>query len=163
MGIAVTQLRSRIHSVNATDAAPIHWPSAVVGLALAVFVVVGVTWLAAPRRVERPIAVASAVAPAVTSVPVATVVPTPIPAPAVTVEPAPVVERVKVANSLGAGVNLRAGAGEKQRRLKTMPEGSVLEIVGADQTADGMVWRNVRDATGASGWMAGRFLARVQQ
>lgn len=164
MGIAVTQLTSRLRHIPASDQAPIHWPSAVIGLALAVFVVVGVSWLASPRRVDRPIALAAAASvPVEALAPIATLVPTPIPAPAITPEPAPVVERVKVANSLGSGVNLRAKAGEKATRLKTMPEGSVLEIVGTDQTADGLVWRNVRDASGASGWMAGKFLARVQQ
>ena len=43
-----------------------------------------------------------------------------------------------------------------------MPEGAVLEIVGTDQTADGLTWRNVRDSSGATGWIAGKFLARVQ-
>jgi hypothetical protein len=44
-----------------------------------------------------------------------------------------------------------------------MPEGSVLEIVGADETADGLVWRHVRDGSGANGYVAGKFVARVQQ
>jgi hypothetical protein len=166
MGIAVTQLTSRLRHVPATDQAPIHWPSAVIGLALAVFVVVSVSWLASPRRVDRPVAFAAAASvsvPIEAPTPLATLVPTPIPAPAVTPEPAPIVERVKVANTLGSGVNLRSKAGEKGPRIKSMPEGAVLEIVGTDQTADGLVWRNVRDASGASGWMAGKFLARVQQ
>ena len=142
MGIAISQVTSRIRSVNATDPAPIHWPSAVVGLALA-------------------IAAASAEAPA--APPLATVVPTPIPAPTVTPEPTRVVERVKIANALGSGVNFRAKAGGKAPLLKTLPEGTILEVIGTDETADGMVWRNVRDQSGASGWMAGKFLARVQQ
>jgi hypothetical protein len=162
MGIASSQLMSRIRSVNATDPAPIHWPSAIVGLALAVFVVVGVSWMASPRRVDKPLTVAAVAAEAVLP-PVATVVPTPIPAPTTTPEPVKVVEKVRVANSLGSGVNLRAKAGERGQRLKTMPEGSVLEIVGTDETADGLIWRNVKDASGANGWMAAKFLARVQQ
>lgn len=165
MGIAISQVTSRLRSVNTTEPAPIHWPSAVVGLALAVFVVVGVSWMAAPRRMDRPVAVAAAetVVQAQAAEIVPTVIPTPIPPPPTPVaEPTPVVERVKVAGTLGAGVNLRAKAGEKGQRLKSMPEGSVLEIIGADQTADGMAWRNVRDASGASGWMAARFLTRVQ-
>jgi hypothetical protein len=161
MGIALSQVTSRLRSVNATDAAPIHWPSAVVGLALAVFVVVGVSWMASPRRVERPIAVAAA-SVVEAPPPVATMMPTPIPAPAVTPEPAPVVERVRVANTLGAGVNLLAKASERGQLLKAMPEGAVLEIIGTDQSADGLTWRNVRDASGTSGWMAGKFLSRVQ-
>ena len=165
MGIAISQVTSRIRSVNSTDPAPIHWPSAVVGLALAVFVVVGVSWMAAPRRVERPIALAAAelAAPPAAAEPVPTAIPTPIPPPPTAVpEPTPVVERVKVSGTAGSGVNLRAKAGEKGQRLKSMPEGAVLEIVGTDQTADGLTWRNVRDSSGSTGWMAGKFLARVQ-
>jgi hypothetical protein len=165
MGIAISQVTSRIRSVNSTDPAPIHWPSAVVGLALAIFVVVGVSWMAAPRRVERPIAVAAAetTAATVAAEPVPTAIPTPIPPPPTAVpEPTPVVEKVKVSGTAGAGVNLRAKAGEKGQRLKSMPEGAVLEIVGTDQAADGLTWRNVRDSSGATGWMAGKFLARVQ-
>jgi hypothetical protein len=159
MGIAISQVRSRLRSVNAADQAAIHWPSAVVGLALAVFVVVAISWMAAPRQLDRPVAVAAVVAPAAPPVP--TLVPTPIP-PQVTPEPAPVVEKVRVANTLGAGVNFRARAGAQGQLLKTVPEGSVLEIAGADQTADGMVWRNVRDASGANGWMASKFLSPIQ-
>lgn len=161
MGIAFSQVTSTLRSVNATDSAPIHWPSAFVGLILAVCVVVGVSWLAAPRRLDRPVAVAAVetVAPP----PVPTAIPTPIPAPVMTPVPAPVVEKVRVANTRGAGVNLRAKAGERAQRIKTMPEGSVLEVVGEDTAVDGLVWRNVKDATGASGWMAGQFLARVHQ
>jgi uncharacterized protein YgiM (DUF1202 family) len=160
MSIAFPQLTSRLRSVSATDVAPIHWPSALIGLGLAVFVVVGVSWLAAPRHPDRPLVAASAVAPA----PIATVAPTPIPAPPVaTREPEPVVERVKVSFTNGSGVNLRAKAGERSQRLTTMPEGTLLEIVGADETADGLTWRHVRDSAGSSGYVAGKFVARVQQ
>lgn len=160
MGIAFSQVTSSIRSVNATDAAPIHWPSALVGLGLAIFVVVGVSWLAAPRRLDRPVAVAAAETTLPPAVP--TAIPTPIPAPTVTPEPAPVVEKVRVANTRGSGVNLRAKAGAHGQRLKSVPEGSVLEIIGEDATADGLTWRNVQDATGTRGWMAGQYLARVQ-
>ena len=161
MSVAITQLTSRIRSVNANDPAPIHWPSALIGLALAVFVVVGVSWLAAPRRAERPL-VASAAATAPAPAQAAPIVaPTPIPAPVVTPEPTPAPERVKVSFTNGSGVNLRARAGERGQRLKTVPEGAVLEVVGGEETADGIAWRNVRDAAGTTGWMASKFLAKA--
>jgi hypothetical protein len=123
------------------------------------FVVVGVSWLAAPRASDRAIALAASAA--VVPTPAAPVVqPTPIPAPPV---PTPAPERVKVSFANGSGVNLRAQAGERAQRLKTMPEGTTLDVIGADQTADGIVWRNVRDASGTTGWMAGKFLAKIQQ
>lgn len=163
MSVAFSQFTSSSRSVNETTAPPIHWPSALVGLLLAVVVVVGVSWAAAPRA-DRHLAVAVAQVDAAAEAPAAPpVVPTPIPPPpAPTPPPAPVVERLRVANTNGAGVNLRARAGERGQRLKTMPEGTALEIVGADETADGVVWRNVRDASGTVGWVVGRFVSRVQ-
>jgi hypothetical protein len=164
MSIAFPQLTSRFRSVNATPVPPVHWPSAAVGLALAVLVVVGVSWLAAPYRTDRRVSpsdirVAQAPVPPV----VATMVPTPIPPPAlVTPEPAPVAEKVKVALTNGLGVNMRLKAGERAQRIKTLPEGTVLEVVGADQSADGMVWRQVKDAAGATGWVSSKFVAKIQ-
>ena len=163
MSVAITQLTSRMRSVNATDAVPIHWPSALIGLGLAVFVVVGVSWLAAPRPSARPL-VASSNMVAAQAAPAPAVVPTPIPPPPIAAaQPTAVPERVKVAGTNGTGVNLRAKAGERGQRLKTVPEGTMLDIIGADETADGIAWRNVRDAAGNSGWVAGKFVARVQQ
>jgi hypothetical protein len=159
MSVAFPQLTSRLRSVNATDVHPIHWPSALVGLGLAVLVVVGVSWLAAPRRADRVmVPPSSAVAPPVPSS--VAVVPTPIPPPPPP-RPTPVPEKVKVSGTNGSGVNLRASAGERGQRLKTVSEGTVLEIVGADQTSDGLTWRNVRDATGATGWVASKFVTRA--
>jgi hypothetical protein len=162
MSIAISQLTSRIRSVNATDAAPIHWPSALIGLALAVFVVVGVSWLAAPRRADLALVASSSAASASAPAQAApAVAPTPIPAPVVTPEP-PAPDRVKVSFTNGSGVNFRARAGERGQRLKTVPEGTILEVIGGEETVDGIVWRNVRDASGASGWMASKFLAKLQ-
>lgn len=156
MSVAFSQLTSRFRSVNEADPAPIHWPSALLGLVLAVVVVVGVSWAAAPRA-DRPLAMSVV---HVEPPPVSTVLPTPIPPPPPP-QPEPTVERLKVANTNGSGVNLRAQAGGAAKRLKTMPEGAALEVVGADETADGMVWRNVKDATGTTGWVAGKFVARI--
>lgn len=161
MSIAISQLTSRIRSVNANDPAPIHWPSALIGLALAVFVVVGVSWLAAPRRADLALVASTSAASATAPVQAApAVAPTPIPAPVVTPEP-PAPDRVKVSFANGSGVNLRARAGERGQRLKTVPEGTILEVVGGEETADGIAWRNVRDTSGATGWMASKFLAKV--
>jgi len=160
MSVAFSQLTSRVRSVNETSAPPIHWPSALLGLVLAVAVVVGVSWAAAPRA-DRPLAVAVANVEAPTAVPEATVAPTPIPPPPPPT-PEPVAERLRVANTNGSGVNLRARAGERGQRLKTVPEGTVLEVIGTDETSDGLVWRNVKDAAGTTGWVAGKFVVRSQ-
>jgi len=159
MSIAFPRLTSSLRPVDATSIPPIHWPSAFVGLFLAVLVVVSISWLAAPRRLERtnPIPVV-AVAPA-TEV---QLLPTPIPAPAIaTPDPAPPAEKVRVTNTGGSNLNLRARAGERGQRLKSVPEGTVLEVIGADETADGIIWRNVRDASGASGFVAAKFVVKA--
>lgn len=162
MSIAFPRLTSSIRPVDAPPLPPIHWPSAFVGLFLAVLVVVSISWMATPRRLERlavaPVTVAPVVQPAVVAI-----APTPIPAPPIaTPEPAPAPEKVRVANTNGSSLNLRAKAGERGQRLKSVAEGTVLEIVGADETADGIVWRNVRDTTGAKGYVAAKFVAKVQ-
>jgi uncharacterized protein YgiM (DUF1202 family) len=157
MSIAFPRLTSSLRPIDATPVPPIHWPSAFVGLFLAILVVVSISWMAAPRRVERPLPAPVAPPPTVQ------VVPTPIPPPVVaTPAPPPSVERVRVANTSGSNLNLRAKAGERAQRLKSVPEGAVLEIVGADQTADGIVWRHVRDAAGASGYVSSKFVVNVQ-
>ncbi|MDP8923696.1 MAG: SH3 domain-containing protein [Chloroflexota bacterium] len=160
MSVAFPQNRVFERHLVAAPEAPIHWPSAVVGLVLAVVVVVGVSWLAQPRRFDARVAQAAA---GIQAVPEPAVVPTPIPQPAVQPESAPVVERVRVTGTNGVGVNLRAQAGARAPRVKTLPEGTVLELVGADELTDGMTWRNVREPGGASGWVAAKFVARVDR
>lgn len=134
-------------------APPIQWVSAGVGLVLAIALVVTVSWLASykggqavPNR--EPIVVGATLAG-----------PTPIPPPA-TAQAAPLAPppQVKVANTRGLGVNLRVAANERATRVKTLPEGAQLEIIGEDMRDGGMVWRNVRDASGTVGWVAGTFV-----
>jgi SH3-like domain-containing protein len=68
-------------------------------------------------------------------------------------------QRLQIANTGGEGVNLRRDPGQAGDRIKTLPEGSIVEIVGPDQNMEGTVWRNVRDLQGDVGWVAGGFLA----
>ena len=157
MSIAFSQSKVFDRRFSAPIEAPIHWPSAVVGLVLAVLVVVGVSWLAQPRRLDARVAQAAA-APVIQAVPEPTVVPTPIPQPAT--QPTPGVERVRVTGTNGSGVNLRARAGERGARIKTLAEGTALELIGADEQSEGLTWRNVREPGGSTGWVAAKFVAR---
>jgi SH3-like domain-containing protein len=68
-------------------------------------------------------------------------------------------ERLQIANTGGEGANLRRDPGQNGDRIKTVPEGSLVEIVGPDRTIEGTVWRNIRDLQGDVGWVAGGFLA----
>ena len=158
MSVAFGHLTTRIRSVNAPHDPSIHWPSAVVGLVLAILVVVGVSWLASPR----PGQLRSPQAPAVTPPrPAPVVVPTPIPAPPPPQPAEPASQRLRVAFTNGRGANLRAKPGEQAQRIKTLPEGTVLDTVGGTETVDGLLWRSVRDASGATGWIAAPFAAPV--
>jgi poly-gamma-glutamate capsule biosynthesis protein CapA/YwtB (metallophosphatase superfamily) len=68
-------------------------------------------------------------------------------------------ERVRVATGVD-GANLRAEPDPSAPRVKAVPEGADLEVLGADREAAGRTWRNVRDpADGASGWIAADLLA----
>lgn len=184
MSIAVTQ-ESIVRERDAGPAEPpIHWPSAIAGLAGAIMLVLGVSWLAsasgAPRRptaVRTDGSESTAVQP--TAIPAAAVQPTAMPAMAVqpTAIPAaavrqmasevpvptsvPNAERLKVTATRGSGVNLRSGAGERSARLKTLSEGTMLDVIGPDATVDGLVWRNVREPNGNVGWVAATFVAAI--
>lgn len=70
----------------------------------------------------------------------------------------PVGQRLQVANTGGDGANLRREPGQDGDRLKTLPDGTAVEVVGPDREVEGRVWRNVRDGLGESGWIIGSLL-----
>jgi uncharacterized cupredoxin-like copper-binding protein len=65
-------------------------------------------------------------------------------------------QTVTVANTDGVGVWLRDAPDGDQ--LTVLPEGTSLAVVGAQRTAGGRVWQNVRTADGTVGWVAGDYL-----
>ncbi|MCC7370119.1 MAG: SH3 domain-containing protein [Chloroflexi bacterium] len=67
-------------------------------------------------------------------------------------------EKVKVVNTGETGANMRERPGATAPVVKTVPEGTVLQVIGADQQMDGRGWRNVRDDEGKQGWIVGEFL-----
>ena len=154
MGIAISHHSRRFGDASQPAEPPIHWPAAIIGLIVAIGIVVGVSWLATLRRPDQRPPTHAASPAAQESLAVA---PTPIPAPVLQPTPAPA-ERVTVAQTRGLGVNLRAMPGEKSARIKTLPEGTQLEVVGPDERIGGVVWRNVRDPGGTVGWVAASFL-----
>jgi uncharacterized protein YgiM (DUF1202 family) len=66
----------------------------------------------------------------------------------------PTGEQVRVTD----GANLRERPGQSAPVVKTVPEGTILQVVGADQPMDGKGWKNVRDDTGTQGWIAAELL-----
>ena len=66
--------------------------------------------------------------------------------------------KAKVVGTSGVGLNMRAGAGTGHARVKTLPEGEPLEIIGGPREANGFTWWQVRDGAGTTGWAASQFL-----
>lgn len=73
------------------------------------------------------------------------------------------IEQVRVRGTGSSGLFLRK---EPERRddnvLRTLPEGAVLQVVGANRTVGDVVWRNVRDDAGNEGWVSAAFLETVE-
>jgi uncharacterized protein YraI len=57
---------------------------------------------------------------------------------------------------------MRAGAGTGQARVKTVPEGAVVEVIGGPKDANSYTWWQVKDAGGTSGWVVSKFLVPQQ-
>ena len=68
--------------------------------------------------------------------------------------PAGAAARVRVVNTAGQGASLRERPSASATRIKLLIDGTVLDAIGAEQQAEGRGWRNVRDSTGATGWVA---------
>lgn len=67
-------------------------------------------------------------------------------------------ERVQVGNTEGEGVTLRSEPGAGGERVRVLPEGTVVEVIGSDQNVGGQRWRNIRDLDGTSGWVLADYL-----
>jgi hypothetical protein len=110
-----------------------------------------------PGQDPGPILAASPTRPSASPVSVASppvvIQPSPSPAP-----PGAGGARVRVAKTDGQGANMRERPSTSAPVVKVLPDGSVLDVVGPDQQAEGRAWRNVRDPDGASGWVAAELL-----
>ncbi|MCC7368220.1 MAG: SH3 domain-containing protein [Chloroflexi bacterium] len=67
--------------------------------------------------------------------------------------------RMKIANTEGQGANMRQRPSATAPVLRTLAEGTVVEVIGNETNADGRNWRNVRDGN-STGWVASELLAR---
>jgi hypothetical protein len=70
-------------------------------------------------------------------------------------------QKVRVANTGGTGVRMRLEPSLKGQILARLAEGTVLDVIGEDKTADGYTWKNVRSSSGGRGWVAGSYLVSV--
>ena len=106
-----------------------------------------------PEIILSPAPVASPIAATTAIVALATPPSAPAEKPAAT-------ERVTVANTEGQGANLRAEPAATASLIRTVREGTELEIAGPDREAGGRRWRNVRAPNdGTTGWIVADLLA----
>ena len=68
----------------------------------------------------------------------------------------------QVVNTGPEGLFLRPDHNTNQPPVKTLPDGSLVTIAGPDFSGPDRVWKHVRDAEGAEGWVAADFLQIVQ-
>lgn len=80
-------------------------------------------------------------------------------APSASPSPAASGVRMKIANTEGQGANMRQRPSTTAPVLRTLPDGTVVEVIGGETNAEGRNWRNVRDPGGATGWVASELLA----
>ena len=70
-------------------------------------------------------------------------------------------QRVRVANTGGTGVRMRVEPSLSAVIAARLADGTVLEVIGTDRTADGYTWKNVRAPGDGRGWVADTYLAPV--
>jgi hypothetical protein len=68
----------------------------------------------------------------------------------------------RVFNTGTEGLFLRPDHSTDGAPLKTLPEGTIVTVIGADFSGPDFVWKHVRDPEGAEGWAAAKFLQAVQ-
>jgi hypothetical protein len=66
--------------------------------------------------------------------------------------------KAKVVGTGGQGVNLRSAAGTGNARVKTLPDGTIVEVIGGPKDANDFTWWQVRDAAGVTGWVVSKYL-----
>ncbi len=89
---------------------------------------------------------------------------TPKAAPATAVrKPTPTVKAgpLVVGNTGGDGVWLRRSP-DMEDRVRTWPDNSPMQVIGADREVDGRLWKNVEDPAGNVGWIPAEYLVNPE-
>jgi hypothetical protein len=82
-------------------------------------------------------------------------------APISTPDQATTVKLVRVTNTGGQGLNLRREPATTAVAIASVAENSTLRLVGAEQRAEGRLWKQVDDGRGNEGWVPGEYLVEV--
>lgn len=70
--------------------------------------------------------------------------------------------QVRVSGTGTSGLFMRSAASRGAEAIKTLPEGTILEIIG-ENTVDGTTtWLHVRDGAGAEGWVAQSYTTPIE-
>jgi uncharacterized protein YgiM (DUF1202 family) len=64
----------------------------------------------------------------------------------------------KATVAASSGLKMRAEPGTSASQVKTLSNGSVVEILDGPKEADDYTWWQVRDEAGITGWVAGEYL-----
>jgi hypothetical protein len=88
--------------------------------------------------------------------PLPTASPTDAPPEEPTITPEPAAETAVV--SSGVGVWLRASPGTSGEQLEWLLDGTLLNLLGGQETVDALLWQQVQTETGVIGWVAADFL-----
>ena len=112
-----------------------------------------------PTPTTAPTAAPTATIPVV----VATDPPTPTsppvtPTAAATSAPTPTTAPITAAVSSGVGVWLRGAPSTSGEQLEWLLDGTIVTLLAGQETADDLLWQQVRTETGVEGWVANDFL-----
>ncbi len=144
------------------DLQPSEWGFLLGTLALALLICGGGFWY-----LQRSLAAALGGPPTATPRPMPVASPTPRPTPT-PLEPTPTPTLpptvqvgifVKVTGAGDPGLSFRRAPGLQAERIRFLPEGTVMRVIGGPQEADGLTWWQLEDPqTGEQGWAAGSYL-----
>lgn len=73
----------------------------------------------------------------------------------------PLNAQLRVQGTGALGLFLRPEPNLNNTPIKTLPEGTIVTVVGEDSVQPDRVWKRVRDAEGAEGWAAADYLVPV--
>jgi len=68
----------------------------------------------------------------------------------------------RVMNTGSEGLFLRPDPSSSNQPIKTLPDGTIVTIIGEDSVGADHVWKHVRDPDGTEGWVAADFVEAVQ-
>lgn len=114
-----------------------------------------------PPEPLRPSDVASNPQPQIVLTPLPeqpTVTPDPITSTLTLTPTTPVNVQLRVKGTGALGLFLRPAPNTNNTPIKTLPEGTIVTVIGEDSVQPDRVWKRVRDPEGAEGWVAADYL-----